>query len=86
MTVNVLFDGGEKDFTDTADEKYYHHVSEGGVLSIVRNEGQEWRIVRQYSPNGWNQVDGHRRAAALGNLLGSEGHITPARTSRYQES
>ncbi|MDT0168904.1 hypothetical protein [Pseudarthrobacter sp. BRE9] len=72
MAVSVVFDGGDKTYEDGG-SKEYHYLVSGGVLSIVEKDGDDWRVVREYSPNGWNYVDGTRRTIPLGEIPGSDG-------------
>jgi hypothetical protein len=74
MSVTVLFNnGGETEFKDQGSVEFHYLVSAAGVLSVVENDNNQWRVLTEYSPVGWVNVTGTRRTVGLADIPGSDG-------------
>ncbi|MEJ1113841.1 hypothetical protein WBN73_05510 [Paenarthrobacter sp. CCNWLY172] len=89
MSVMVLFgNGGEAEFVDKGSVEYHYLLSAAGVLSVVENDNDTWRVVTEYSPAGWVNVNGTRRTVPLAGLPGSDGKKLEGapRGARFQQN
>lgn len=74
MSVKVTVAGKEDVYGDLDPTFYHYLISPAGVLSIVEESDDAWRVLQEYSPSGWSTVEGRRRTAPLADLPGKDGY------------
>lgn len=64
---------GDFSFADLEPAKFAYHIWPSGVLTVLTEQGDGWKRVRDYSPCGWWDVSGTVYAEDPTKLPGSQG-------------